>query len=628
MKRRLITFFCLALGLHSVWAQPSAGHYSGIDNTSGESLFYAVSTAANKGYQSVSYDALNDAYAQTDVHENGKIWDMYSDCSFSRTGDKCGNYSSECDCYNKEHSIPKSWWGGSKSNQGCDIFHVIPTDGKVNGMRSNWPFGEVSAPTYTSKNGSKLGPNTFSGYSGTAFEPINEYKGDLARGVLGSMIKWKGSWTQGNGNKVFNGTYTSAGNFGLTSFAMNLFLKWHRQDPVSQKELDRNNGIEKTQGNRNPFIDYPDLVEYIWGNKKGQTVKLATLRSAYNSGGGEETGATLYYPDRYTTLAMGECTEGETLTQTISVIGAGMTGDIVFSFSGTHATYFTVSPTYITAAQANAGHPVAIIYKPTKAGNHTVSLKVTSSVGDFEAFEMPITATAVAGTGSEDPDDEPTDVPLGDYCKVTAVSSDYSGIYLIVNEANSLLLDGSKPSSLASANTMSVTISNQTIAATAAVDAAAFTVAPIAGGYSIQTQDGTYIGGTNKNTILTATEAILNTITVSGGNAVIGSEGRTLRYNSDAKMFRYYSTGQKDIQLYKKQINTSGLDTEYATEQITVKGNVLSCYSMMPVMLQVFDYTGRLILQANEITTFEQSLPSGFYLVRLGNTTTKIRIYE
>ncbi len=412
---------------------------------------------------------------------------------------------------------------------------------------------------------------------------------------------------------------------------MNLFLKWHRNDPVSQKELDRNNGIEKTQGNRNPFIDYPELVEYIWGNKKGQTVKLASLCSAYTgdcTGGGESDAATLYYPDRYTTLNIGECTVGQTTTHAITVSGANITGNVTFSLSGAHATYFTVSPTTITAAQANASQPVAIIYKPTKAGNHTASLVVTSAVGEFDAFEMPITATAVANQSGENPDSGPTDVPAGDYYKLTAALTDYSGIYLIVNEGKGVMLDGSKSDALSSANTMGVTISNQTIVGTAAIDAAAFTVVPFETGYSIQAQDGTYIGGTNKNTILTATSPILNTITITNGNAVIGSASRTLRYNESANMFRYYSSGQKDIQLYKKQTNTNGLGTGYATVQITAKGNVLSCYSMEPVILQVFDYTGRLILQANEITTFEQSLPGGLYLVRFGNTTTKIRIYE
>ncbi len=629
MKRILLVLCSLAFVLCSLWAQPSAGHYSGIDGKSSEALFNAVSVAANKGYKKISYDGLYTAYKTTDM-KNGKIWDMYSDCGFS-TGNKCGSYKNECDCYNREHSVPQSWWGGGTSNQGSDIFHVIPTDGKVNGMRSNLPFGEVGSASYTSGNGCKVGTSSFSGYTGKVFEPIDEYKGDLARGVLGAMTKWKGKWTESNGNIVFTGTYTESSNFGLKTYAMNLFLKWHREDPVSQKELDRNNGIEDTQGNRNPFIDYPELVEYIWGNKKGQTVHLSDLCSAYTgncTGGGNEDEAVLYYPTSSSKLDMGETTTGETLTHSITVSGHGMTGNISFSFSGTHAAYFTVSPTYITAAQANASQPVAIIYRPTQAGAHTASLVVTSATSDFTTFAVPITASAVAGNSGENPGNNPTEVPDGDYAKVKTALADYSGIYLIVNEANNVIVDGSQSDKLASANTMNVTIADGTITATAAIDAAAFTVAPMAGGYSIRTQDGTYIGGTNKNTIHTATEPILNTISINSGNATIASESRTLRYNESAHMFRYYTSGQKDIQLYKKQVTTGGPTTNIDEVCVFAYGNILSCTTDMPMMLQVFDYTGRLVLQANDITTFEQALPSGLYLVRLGNTTTKVRIYE
>ncbi len=282
MKRILLLLCSLFFVLYPLIAQPSAGHYDGIDGKSGESLFKAVSSAASQGYHSLGYDGLYDAYRETDNTPDGKVWDMYSDCTWTHEKKTCGNYSDECDCYNREHSVPKSWWGGSKSNQGCDIFIVLPTDGKVNGMRSAYPYGEVKSASWTSRNGSKKGSSSFAGYSGTVFEPIDEYKGDLARGILGAMTKWKGSWTKADGSSTFNGKYTVAGNFGLTTYARNLFLKWHRNDPVSQKELDRNNGIENTQGNRNPFIDYPELVEYIWGDKQGQSVNLANMCSAYD----------------------------------------------------------------------------------------------------------------------------------------------------------------------------------------------------------------------------------------------------------------------------------------------------------------------------------------------------------
>ena len=307
MKRffLLSTIFFFALSLFAKSVTPASSlptYYKDINGKSGKSLFDAVHVVAKVGYSSLGYDGLWSAYQYTDLHDNGYVWDMYSDCTWkSLSSNRCGNYSTECDCFNREHSIPKSWYGDTKSGPGCDIFHLVPTDGKVNGMRSNYAFGEVASASYN-KQGNKLGSaksititggNTIAGNtgasvscSGTVFEPRDEYKGDFARGYFGTMIKWANgdysAFTTGDGSKIFSSNY-STGAFGLTKYGVALLMKWHRQDPVSQKEIDRNNGIQQTQGNRNPFIDYPYLAEYIWGEKAGQTLDLSKLITAYDS---------------------------------------------------------------------------------------------------------------------------------------------------------------------------------------------------------------------------------------------------------------------------------------------------------------------------------------------------------
>lgn len=306
MKRILLFVLCsfIVIALSAKTVTPAASlpaYYAKIEGKSAKSLFDAVHEVVKVGYSSLGYDGLWGAYQHTDLRDNGKIWDMYSDCSWTYKSDQCGSYSSECDCYNREHSIPKSWYGDTKSGPGCDIFHLVPTDGKVNGMRSNYAFGEVSSASYTF-DGAKLGSsksititngNTIAGNEGTSiscsankvFEPRDEYKGDFARGYFGAMIRWAGdhqSFTDGDGGKIFSSSY-AAGSFGLTKYGVALLMKWHRQDPVSQKEVDRNNGIQQTQGNRNPFIDYPYLAEYIWGEKAGETLNLADLITAYDS---------------------------------------------------------------------------------------------------------------------------------------------------------------------------------------------------------------------------------------------------------------------------------------------------------------------------------------------------------
>ena len=308
MKRTLLfilcSFFVLTITAKSVTPAASLpAYYEDLQGKSGKSLFDAVHVVAKEGYSSLGYDGLWSAYKYTDLHDNGYVWDMYSDCTWkSINSNHCGNYSTECDCYNREHSIPKSWYGDTKSGPGCDIFHLVPTDGKVNGVRSNYPFGEVASASYN-KHGNKLGSaksitiiggNTIAGNTGATiscsaskvFEPRDEYKGDFARGYFGAMIRWAGdhqTFSDGNGGTMFSKGYTESSLYGFTKYGVALLMKWHRQDPVSQKEIDRNNGIQQTQGNRNPFIDYPYLAEFIWGEKAGETLNLSDLITAYDS---------------------------------------------------------------------------------------------------------------------------------------------------------------------------------------------------------------------------------------------------------------------------------------------------------------------------------------------------------
>jgi len=133
-----------------------------------------------------TYDNLWTDFQTTDEKADGKVWDMYTDIPggtpvyvWTFIDDQCGNYSGEGSCYNREHSFPKSWFNDA-SPMYSELFHIYPTDGYVNGQRSNFPYGEVSSPTYTSSNGSKVGPNTTPGYTGTVFEPIDEYKRGLS----------------------------------------------------------------------------------------------------------------------------------------------------------------------------------------------------------------------------------------------------------------------------------------------------------------------------------------------------------------------------------------------------------------------------------------------------------------
>ena len=237
-------------------------------------LYQIIDNHSSQGYTAIwtlVSEADLDAYYDTD----GSILDMYSEkpsgsdsIQFTKVADQCGQYSKEGDCYNREHSFPKSWFGGKVEPMNSDGHHLFATDGYVNSKRSNWPFGEVSSATYTSSNGSKLGSAANSlGYVGTVFEPIDEFKGDFARAYFymatryeNEIANWEGNST--SSDAALDGTNTTV----FEPWLLTMLKRWHSEDPVSQKEIDRNKAVHDFQGNRNPFIDHPEFVSQIWGN--------------------------------------------------------------------------------------------------------------------------------------------------------------------------------------------------------------------------------------------------------------------------------------------------------------------------------------------------------------------------
>ena len=217
-----------------------------------------------------SYNNLWTDFRTTDARSDGKVWDMYSNITnFTFGTDQAGNYSKEGDVYNREHSFPKSWFGGKVTPMYTDLFHMYPTDGYVNNKRDNYPFGETDGESYMSAGGfSKLGSCTYPGYSGTVFEPNDEYKGDFARTYFYMVTCYEDklpNWYSSNPES----RPTLDGNKypGLSSWQLSMLMEWAKNDPVSEKEINRNNAVYGIQNNRNPYIDYPGLEQYVWGDK-------------------------------------------------------------------------------------------------------------------------------------------------------------------------------------------------------------------------------------------------------------------------------------------------------------------------------------------------------------------------
>jgi endonuclease I len=266
MKKILISFLALSLWMGS-FAQIPAGYYNTASGLTGLPLKIALHNII-KNHTSITYNQLWTAYQTTDVKPNGKVWDIYSDIpggtppyEFTFVTDQCGNYSAEGDCYNREHSFPQSWFN-SASPMVSDLFHIYPTDGKVNGERNNFPYGDVGTASWTSLNGSKLGTCNDSGYSSTVFEPIDAYKGDLARTYFYMAVRYYSEDSGWPGSDMVSGAEPLL-------WARNVLLNWAINDTVSQKELNRNNAIYGIQNNRNPFIDHPEWIQAIWGPTSG-----------------------------------------------------------------------------------------------------------------------------------------------------------------------------------------------------------------------------------------------------------------------------------------------------------------------------------------------------------------------
>jgi endonuclease I len=281
MSRRSIPYLFLVLFTWAssllLYSQP-AGYYASADGKTGMVLQKALHDIVNNQIV-LSYADLWTAFQKTDKKSDGKVWDMYSDIPggtpaylFVFGQNQCGNYSKEGDCYNREHTFPKSWFN-DLSPMYTDLNHLVPTDGWVNNKRGNYPFGVTSSPTWTSTNGSKVGPSSCPGYSGIVFEPVNGYKGDFARIILYMAIRYYGEDTGWPGSDMVTGSQPK-------EWALKMLMEWSKNDPVSQKEKDRNDSVYAIQHNRNPLIDNAVYADLIWGTQS-VTGKLLSEKESF-----------------------------------------------------------------------------------------------------------------------------------------------------------------------------------------------------------------------------------------------------------------------------------------------------------------------------------------------------------
>ncbi|MBD5415845.1 MAG: ribonuclease [Bacteroides sp.] len=353
------------------------GYYNAIDGKSEAELKTALFNVINPHTLISSYSNLPQYFQVTDVYpQSSRWWDMYSDIPL---------YAPSFRGLNREHSFPKSWWGGSTETPAyIDLNHLYPSEAAANMAKSNYPLGTVDrTKPLNFENGVTTVGIAVSGQGGGAnlvFEPADEYKGDFARTYFYMVtcyqnLTWKYLFM------VDNNTYPT-----LNNWSRKLLLEWNEQDPVSQKEIDRNEAVYSYQNNRNPFIDFPELAEYIWGDYRGQAFVLSEhLDGNYNPGTPE-----LINPSQGSVLEFGEVALGSTLTARLLVHGENLTQGTslrlrIYDNAETNgAAHFAIDGSNqgtVSASVANSpqGQWVTVSYTPRELGQHTTRLVISGA---------------------------------------------------------------------------------------------------------------------------------------------------------------------------------------------------------------------------------------------------------
>ncbi len=488
---------------------------------------------------------------------------------------------------NIEHSFPKSWWGGTTNSAYKDLFNLYPSDSQANSDKSNYPMATVT-DVDKDKSGEegydKIGKSTILGVANQwCWEPGDQYKGDFSRvymymATCYQNLTWSG--TQGL-QQLENNTWPT-----LREWAYTLYLQWIKSDPVSELEVTRNDAVYNIQNNRNLFVDYPYLAEYIWGDSvdvafnPNTSITTASDDNRYNGGSIPTT------PSISLNQTTASVVADNTITLTATTQNAG---NAAVSWSSSNTNIATVSNGIVTGVAT---------------GTATITASIVVSGVTYSAT-CAVTVTSGGTIPSE-----------GDiYVKVTNNSDLTDGQYLIVYEAGNKAFNGGLTAD-ANSNYISVSIFDNKIAATDATNAAEFTIASITGGYSILGKGGKYIGGQkDNNKVVYSTSSVDNTINISNGNATITSNSTYLRFRneSDQNRFRYFkNSSYEDIQLYKK--TSSGSPTQPVDPTISFANSTVS--------MTVSDtYTQIVSTNSNGAISYSSSNPSVATVSNTGQVT-------
>lgn len=457
MKKYYVITTLALLSFVTAWGVIPSGYYDGLNGiTSPSELKTAVYTIINphttpgssSAYSSY-YNSLPTYFRQTDVKPGTEYWwDMYSDMDVD-IYIQFGTYM------NREHSFPKSWWGGSTTIPAyVDLNHLYPGNARANQAKSNYPLGEVNlSESVNFNNGVSIVGYAVAGQGGGAkyvFEPADEYKGDFARTYFYMVTCYQDlTWNTSYMFMLQQNTYPT-----LSPWASELLLRWSREDPVSEKEINRNEAVYKIQNNRNPFIDMPGLEEYIWGKKQGEKFEVANTIPG--------TEPNLISPTDGQALDFGECAIGNHVDSFLLFNGENLTGKISLSVTGANKDEFSLETTQLKSELVNqeGGYQLRVRFSPKTQGKKEAALTIYDVSGwgagsmsvklIAEAFPVPSLKTITALPASDITSDSYTanwEVPQGDVVDYYIVNrtryiDGQSQVEQIMAESNSAKIEG------------------------------------------------------------------------------------------------------------------------------------------------------------------------------------------
>lgn len=378
---RMLAVLTVGIFALSAYAEYDPAYYAGLEGKRRENLKAAVKAAVKNHRQLVYMDLPNywqysDVYPET-VNGDKRWWEMYSNAVYLIGRNQSAKGSFSANHMQREHSVPKSWWkvGNDVEYTAAytDMWNLYPSDGEANMAKSNYPLGPVATPTFD--NGcTKVGVPVY-GYGGGAasvFEPADEYKGDFARSFFYMACVYDDiSWQSRYSWMFVKSSYPT-----LQPWAYEMLLQWARQDAVSQKEILRNDAVETSQGNRNPFVDFPELAEYIWGTRTSEVFRIAEQGGAVTP---PITGdPELTYPVNDEWLDFGEVALTGIASSWLLLKGKNFTAPLSVRVGGTDKDMFTLPVRTIPASAINTTgeYLLQILYQPASAGEHTATLAV------------------------------------------------------------------------------------------------------------------------------------------------------------------------------------------------------------------------------------------------------------